>query len=90
MPKPNSWPCGDIVVLELLFNTGVRVSELCDLTADTFLWKERGIQFRIHGKGGKERILKLISPELILLFRRYWRHFFGVNLSPWEDSGQQS
>lgn len=69
------WSLRDIVVLELLFSTGVRVSELCALTKQTFLLKEHGLQLIIHGKGDKERVLELTSPELLRLFRLYYTTF---------------
>ena len=71
----NVWSLRDIVVLELLFSTGVRVSELCELTVYTFLFKEHGLQLIVHGKGDRERILELTSPELLNLFRRYYATF---------------
>lgn len=61
----------DIVVLELLFSTGVRVSELCKLTEQTFLLNEQSLQLIIRGKGDKERILELSSPELLHLIQLY-------------------
>lgn len=70
------WALRDIVVLELLFSTGARVSELCELTEQTFLLKEQGLQMIIHGKGDKERILELNSPELLHLLRLYYASFF--------------
>ena len=66
----------DIFVLELLFSTGVRVSELCELTEQTFLFKEEGLQMIIHGKGDKERVLELASPELLHLMKQYHTSFF--------------
>ena len=71
----NVWSLRDIVVLELLFSTGVRVSELCELTVYTFLLKEHGLQLIVHGKGDKERILELTSPELLKLFHLYYATF---------------
>lgn len=70
------WVLRDIVVLELLFSTGVRVSELCELTEQTFLFKEEGLQMVIHGKGDKERVLEIDSPELLRLIKQYHALFF--------------
>lgn len=70
------WALRDLVVLELLFSTGVRVSELCELTEQTFLLNEEGLQMIIHGKGDKERVLELCSPELLHLVRLYHTSFF--------------
>ncbi len=63
----------DIAVIELLFATGVRISELCslkasdiDLTSNTVL---------IFGKGAKERILQLGNPEVIAALNLYQETF---------------
>ena len=59
----------DASVIELLFATGIRVSELCklntrdiDLNAGTLL---------IHGKGKKERIIQVTNAEVLSTVRRY-------------------
>lgn len=46
----------DKAILELLFSTGLRVSELCSLTADIDL---RSDELSIRGKGGKVRVVFL-------------------------------
>jgi len=46
-------------ILELLFSTGLRVSELCSLTRDLDLTRD---EFSIRGKGGKVRVV-FISHE---------------------------
>lgn len=46
-------------ILELLFSTGLRVSELCSLTRDLDLHRD---EFSIRGKGGKVRVV-FISQE---------------------------
>ena len=61
----------DIVVLELLFSTGLRVSELCSLSNDNFDLKENSARLLINGKGRKERIIQLTTPELITLLHVY-------------------
>lgn len=70
--NPNK-PLGlrDIIVFELLFNTGARVSELCELTLETFQLNEYRLQLIIRGKGDKERVLELTSPELLRLVYLY-------------------
>ncbi len=47
----------DIAILELLFSTGLRVSELCALTVDKVDLKRD--EFSIRGKGGKVRVVFL-------------------------------
>jgi integrase/recombinase XerC len=52
----------DAAVLELLYATGIRVSELCGLTADSFDHARRTV--RVRGKGDKERTVPVGMPAL--------------------------
>ena len=65
----------DIVVLELLFSTGLRVSELCALSKDTFLLNDSGLRLLVKGKGRKERIIQVTTPELLQLVQTYCDFF---------------
>lgn len=65
----------DILVLELLFSTGLRVSELCNLTVDTFLLGESELCLLVNGKARKERMLQITTPELIRLAKKYCNEF---------------
>ena len=65
----------DIVVLELLFSTGLRVSELCALSQDTFLLSENGLRLLVKGKGRKERVLQITTPELLQITKIYCNMF---------------
>lgn len=65
----------DILVLELLFSTGLRVSELCSLSAETFLLGESELRLLVNGKGRKERMLQITTPELIYLAKTYCDEF---------------
>ena len=47
----------DKAILELLFSTGLRVSELCSLTRESINLKKD--EFTIRGKGDKTRIVFL-------------------------------
>ena len=49
----------DRAILELLFSTGLRVSELCSLNADIDLSRE---EFSVRGKGDKVRVV-FVSPS---------------------------
>ena len=49
----------DRAILELLFSTGLRVSELCSLDADLDLSKD---EFSVRGKGEKVRVV-FLSPS---------------------------
>lgn len=53
----------DIAVLELLFATRVRVSELCTLQYDDVRLEEGEI--KIYGKGAKERFVQIANPDVL-------------------------
>ncbi|MES2315115.1 MAG: site-specific tyrosine recombinase/integron integrase [Patescibacteria group bacterium] len=57
----------DKAILELLFSTGLRVSELCSLTRDIDL---RSDELSIRGKGGKVRVV-FISDEAKKCVKNY-------------------
>lgn len=59
----------DIAVLELLFATGIRVSELCQLSNNDIMIDEQYI--RIMGKGAKERIVQIPNQTVISALRDY-------------------
>ena len=59
----------DIAVIELLFATGLRISELCGLKREAVNLCEGEV--RIHGKGDKERILQLTEKITIDSLREY-------------------
>ena len=61
----------NILVLELLFSTGLRVSELCKLTPETFQLGEESLRLLINGKGQKERIIQITTPELLSIAKKY-------------------
>lgn len=54
-------------ILELLFSTGLRVSELCSLTSDLDLQRD---EFSIRGKGGKVRVV-FLSNEAKFAVKEY-------------------
>lgn len=57
----------DKAILELLFSTGLRVSELCSLTSDIDFTQG---EFSIRGKGGKIRVV-FISDEARATLKKY-------------------
>lgn len=57
----------DKAILELLFSTGLRVSELCSLTSDIDLTVD---EYSIRGKGGKVRVV-FISDEAKKAIKEY-------------------
>lgn len=73
--SPNRWLLRDILVLELLFSTGMRVSELCKLTPETFQLSNDSLRLLIYGKGRKERVLQISTPELLVLAEKYLTAF---------------
>ncbi|MEG6522364.1 tyrosine-type recombinase/integrase [Desulfotomaculum sp. 1211_IL3151] len=59
----------DIAVLELLFASGMRVSELCSLKVDDVNLTNG--QIRIFGKGAKERVVTIANPDVLKALRKY-------------------
>lgn len=59
----------DIVVIELLFATGARVSELADLKIDNIELSAGSLT--IKGKGDKERIIQICNKETIRILKCY-------------------
>ena len=59
----------DVVVLELLFATGMRVSELCSLKNTDVDLSVRLV--RIMGKGARERIIQLTNDEVVAALIAY-------------------
>ena len=57
----------DVAILELLYATGIRVSELCGL--DLGAVDEARMTVRVLGKGHKERVVPLGAPALSALER---------------------
>ncbi len=63
----------DIAVLELLFSTGMRVSELCTLKQEAVNLGEGTIM--IYGKGAKERIIQIGNYQVLSILSEYQRAF---------------
>ena len=59
----------DIVVIEILFSTGIRVSELCNIQK-THINLQTGV-IKIKGKGDKERIIQVCDIEIKKLLKDY-------------------
>ena len=76
----------DVAVIELLFGTGVRVSELCSLR-----YNDIGTNFssiRVNGKGNKERTIQISNEAIKKALYNYYclfseeiekRQFFFIN-----------
>ena len=63
----------DIAVIELLFATGMRISELCSLKPSDIDFESSNIL--IYGKGAKERIIQLGNQEVISALILYQETF---------------
>ena len=63
----------DVAVLELLFATGARVSEICMLTSDTVNMFDHTVKF--YGKGSKERIIQIENPNVQKSIENYHQLF---------------
>lgn len=59
----------NIAVIELLFATGLRISELCELKKESINLYEQEI--RVHGKGNKERMIQLTEEITIHALHEY-------------------
>ncbi len=63
----------DIAVIELLFATGMRISELCSLRPQHIDLENNTV--RIYGKGAKERILQVGNPAVLSALKIYFMTF---------------
>lgn len=59
----------DLAVIETLFSTGLRISELCHLQSKYFDLKD-GV-LCIRGKGGKERYLQIGNDDVLYILNTY-------------------
>ena len=64
----------DAAVIEMLFATGMRISELCSLRVCDVNLYERNIL--IHGKGSKERIIQIGNDDVINILMEYYKNFY--------------
>lgn len=72
----------DIAILELLFATGMRVSELCTLRPESIDLEENTI--KIRGKGSKERIIQICNNCVLDAVHSYHAAFVcEIEASGW-------
>lgn len=63
----------DAAIIELLFATGIRVSELCSLQIQDINLQNGTIL--IHGKGAKERCMHIGNPSVLSALDRYRQEY---------------
>jgi len=63
----------DIAIMELLFATGARVSEICSLKAECINVSDGYI--KIYGKGSKERVIQIENKDVIKALLNYEKAF---------------
>ena len=63
----------DIAIVELLFATGIRVYELCNLKMSDVDIKGKFI--KVYGKGSKERYIQLTNKDVISALKQYYRTY---------------
>ncbi len=68
----------NIAVMELLFATGMRISELCSLKQENLDLENKTVL--IFGKGAKERMLQIGNDEVIAALATY-KTYFSTELS---------
>lgn len=56
-------------IIELLFATGARISEICSLKINNIDFASKTV--RIFGKGAKERILQIENRDVIAILMKY-------------------
>lgn len=64
----------DVGVLEILFATGARVSEICTLTAKSVDLDNHTVKF--FGKGSKERIIQIENADVLKALKTYYNLFY--------------
>lgn len=64
----------DLAVIELLFATGMRISELCSLKVNSVNLYDKNIL--IYGKGSKERRIQIGNEDVIHVLKEYKDTFF--------------
>lgn len=68
----------DVTIVELLFSTGIRISELCKLKASDIDLLNNTIL--IYGKGSKERRLQIANVSVTNILNRYY-HCYEKEIS---------
>lgn len=64
----------NVLILELLFATGMRISEICSLTLEQININDYII--KIYGKGSKERLIQICNKDVQNLINEYLKVFY--------------
>jgi len=68
----------NITIVEMLFSTGLRVSEICNLNFSDINLKNGVI--KVLGKGNKERIIQICQEEVLSIIKTYYQlHKESIN-----------
>lgn len=67
----------DIAVFEIMFATGMRISEICSLKNSDVDLKNKMIW--VYGKGAKERIIQIENNNVIKALKKYKKNNSSVN-----------
>lgn len=65
----------DIAMFEIMFATGMRISEICSLKNDDIDLKNKVI--RVYGKGSKERLIQIENTDVINALKEYKNHNYS-------------
>lgn len=65
----------DAAVIELLFSSGIRISELCALQPHHINLYDGTIL--IHGKGNKERRIQIANSSVLHILNEYYNEFYN-------------
>ena len=79
-PYIKKYALRDTAIMELLFAIGLRVSELCRLNVADLDLVEGTV--KIYGKGAKERIAQIGTPDVLKLLIEYHNCFGGQAADP--------
>lgn len=63
----------NLAIVEILFATGMRVSEVCNLNYEDINLRNGTI--KIFGKGSKERFIQVCQHETLTIIRTYYQHY---------------
>lgn len=71
--KPNSWiRLRDVTMIQFMFATGFRASEVCNLKIDDIVWvSSRTAHIRFIGKGRKDRVIPIVDHRVYQNLKKF-------------------